>query len=89
MPTIVHFDIPAEDVERSQKFYTELFGWKIEKFSEDTPAGEYWMITITDDKGNKESRNLDCFMIYPLSIDLTPGRKITLIQLSIQDFLLR
>jgi hypothetical protein len=28
MPTIVHFDIPAEDVERSQKFYTELFGWK-------------------------------------------------------------
>ena len=53
MPTIVHFDIPAEDVERSQKFYTELFGWKIEKFSEDTPAGEYWLITITDDKGNK------------------------------------
>jgi predicted enzyme related to lactoylglutathione lyase len=52
-PTVVHFEIPADDVERAKKFYSTLFGWKIEKFSEDTPAGEYWMITITDDKGNK------------------------------------
>jgi len=53
MPTIVHFEIPVEDIERSMKFYTELFNWKIEKFPGNTPAGEYWMITITDDKGNK------------------------------------
>ena len=53
MPTIVHFEIPAENIERSKKFYTELFGWKIEKFPGDTPAGEYWMMTITDDKGIK------------------------------------
>jgi predicted enzyme related to lactoylglutathione lyase len=53
MPTIVHFEIPAEDIERSKKFYSELFGWKIEKFPGETPAGEYWMLTITDDKGNK------------------------------------
>ena len=32
MPTIVHFDIPADDVGRSRKFYTDLFGWKIEKW---------------------------------------------------------
>ena len=31
MPTLVHFEIPADDVERSRKFYTDLFGWKIEK----------------------------------------------------------
>jgi predicted enzyme related to lactoylglutathione lyase len=31
MPTIVHFEIPADDVERSKKFYSDLFGWKIEK----------------------------------------------------------
>jgi hypothetical protein len=31
MPTIVHFKIPTDDVERSRKFYSDLFGWKIEK----------------------------------------------------------
>lgn len=31
MPTIVHFDVPAEDLERASKFYTDLFGWKIER----------------------------------------------------------
>ncbi|MFY9964648.1 MAG: VOC family protein [Nitrososphaeraceae archaeon] len=56
MPTIVHFEIPSDDVERSKKFYNELFGWSIEKWpgSESMPEGmEYLMITTTDDKGNK------------------------------------
>ncbi len=56
MPTIVHFEIPSDDVERSKKFYNELFGWSIEKWpgSENMPEGmEYLMITTTDDKGNK------------------------------------
>ncbi|MCG7841102.1 MAG: VOC family protein [Methanomassiliicoccales archaeon] len=30
MPTIVHFDVPAEDIKRASRFYSELFGWKIE-----------------------------------------------------------
>jgi len=51
MPTIVHFEIPADDVERSKNFYTDLFGWKIENWpgpvSQDM---EYWMITTTDEK---------------------------------------
>jgi predicted enzyme related to lactoylglutathione lyase len=39
--TIVHFEIPADDVEKLKKFYSELFGWKIEK----TPGPvEYWSI---------------------------------------------
>jgi uncharacterized protein len=60
MPTIVHFEIPADDVERSRKFYTDLFGWKIEKWpgmDSDSGGGssnmEYWVITTTDEKGNK------------------------------------
>ena len=28
--TIVHFEIPADDVEKLKKFYSRLFGWKIE-----------------------------------------------------------
>jgi hypothetical protein len=50
MPTICHFEIPAEDIERAKKFYTELFGWKIEKYP--VPM-EYWMITTTNEKGEK------------------------------------
>ena len=54
MPTIIHFEIPADDVERSKKFYSDLFGWKIEKWSGSTGIGmEYWTITTTDEKGNK------------------------------------
>ena len=50
MPTIVHFEIPTDDLERARKFYTELFGWKIEKYP---GSMEYWMITTTDEKGEK------------------------------------
>jgi catechol 2,3-dioxygenase-like lactoylglutathione lyase family enzyme len=32
MPTIVHYEIPADDVERAKKFYSDLFGWKMEKW---------------------------------------------------------
>ncbi|WP_370519364.1 VOC family protein, partial [Nitrososphaera sp. AFS] len=32
MPTIVHFEIPSDDIERTKKFYNELFGWNIEKW---------------------------------------------------------
>jgi predicted enzyme related to lactoylglutathione lyase len=33
MPTIVHFEIPTDDIERSKKFYNDLFGWNIEKMA--------------------------------------------------------
>ena len=50
MPTICHFEITADDVARAQKFYSELFGWKIEKFQESEM--EYWsVITAEPGKG--------------------------------------
>ncbi len=39
--TVVHFEIPANDVGRLKKFYSKLFEWKIEKSS--GPI-EYWTI---------------------------------------------
>jgi len=44
MPTIVHFDLPAEDLVRAKKFYTELFGWKFV-----APPGfpDYYLIETT------------------------------------------
>ena len=55
MPTIVYFQIPSDDIERSKKFYNQLFGWKIDKSPEsNTPEGmENWTVTTTDDKGNQ------------------------------------
>lgn len=50
MPTIVYFDVPADDTERAKKFYAELFGWKIEK---DTGPMEYWMVATTTPSGEK------------------------------------
>ena len=29
MDSVVHFEIPADDVKRAQKFYSSVFGWKI------------------------------------------------------------
>ena len=44
MPTIVHFDLPAEDLVRAKTFYTELFGWKFV-----APPGfpDYYLIETT------------------------------------------
>jgi uncharacterized protein len=53
MPTIVHFEIPSDDIERSKKFYSELFGWNIEKWPGLSEGMEYWLISTVDDKGNK------------------------------------
>lgn len=48
MPTIAHFDLPADDLERAKKFYTELFGWKIEK----VPGPlDYYLIETTSSEG--------------------------------------
>jgi predicted enzyme related to lactoylglutathione lyase len=52
MPTIVHFEIPADNLERSKKFYSEIFGWTFEKFT--LPEGkDYLIITTRDEQGNK------------------------------------
>ena len=50
MTTIVHFDIPAENIKRAKNFYEKLFDWKIEP----VPGPmEYYNITTKDEKGNE------------------------------------
>ncbi|MBI2548329.1 VOC family protein [Candidatus Woesearchaeota archaeon] len=43
MRKVVHFEIPADDTNRAQKFYKEIFGWDITA----APGMPYWMITTT------------------------------------------
>ena len=48
--TIVHFEIPADDVEKLSDFYSKLFGWKIIRMP--GPV-ESWVIhtVLTDEQG--------------------------------------
>jgi predicted enzyme related to lactoylglutathione lyase len=50
--TIVHFEIPANDSEKLKKFYSGVFGWKIEKGSEEMSGPmEYWLLgTVPTDE---------------------------------------
>ncbi len=47
----MHFEIHADNVERAIKFYTQVFGWKIEKWAE----GEidYWFV-MSAEQGSTE-----------------------------------
>jgi predicted enzyme related to lactoylglutathione lyase len=47
VPRVVHFEIPAEKPERAAKFYKQVFGWKIEKW---TGPFNYWLVTTGEDK---------------------------------------
>lgn len=49
MPTIVHFDLPADDVERAKKFYEKLFDWKFNKVPMPEP---FYLIETKDLNGN-------------------------------------
>ncbi|MEW6036582.1 MAG: VOC family protein [Candidatus Micrarchaeota archaeon] len=39
MDSVVHFEIPADDVKRAKKFYKDVFGWKLD----DVPEMDYTM----------------------------------------------
>ena len=48
MPRVIHFDVAVRDVPRAIRFYTDVFGWKFEKW--DGPM-EYWLISTGDRSG--------------------------------------
>jgi predicted enzyme related to lactoylglutathione lyase len=50
MGKVVHFEIPADDVERAKEFYGSVFGWQLQTMS--MGEGDYTiaMTTPVDDK---------------------------------------
>ena len=46
--TIVHFEIPANDIEKLKKFYVDLFGWTMEKYP--GPTTYYLVGTVPVDE---------------------------------------
>ena len=47
MSRVVHFEIPADDTERATKFYTKVFGWKINKWE----GGMDYRLVTTGESG--------------------------------------
>lgn len=45
MAEFIHFDLPANDLERAMKFYSEIFDWKFER----TPM-DYYFIRQSDNE---------------------------------------
>ena len=44
MDKVVHFEVPVDDVERAEKFYNKVFGWKLNK----VPEMNYTIIHTVD-----------------------------------------
>ena len=43
MGKVVHFEIPADDVERAKQFYGSIFGWQLQ----DVPGMDYTSVVTT------------------------------------------
>lgn len=41
---VVHFEIPADQVDTLQTFYEDVFGWSFENWGDPGEEEEYWMI---------------------------------------------
>ena len=56
MNRVVHFEIPADNVERAKKFYSENFGWKLNQLGPE--VGNYVLVQTgpTDDKGMPQDK---------------------------------
>jgi predicted enzyme related to lactoylglutathione lyase len=50
MNRVMHFEIQADNVERATKFYTQVFGWKIDKW--EGGQMDYWFV-VTGEKGTE------------------------------------
>jgi uncharacterized protein len=69
--TIIHFEIPAKDVQKLKSFYENVMGWKILKAP--IPGMDYWIIqtVLTDEKGMLLAPGVNGGL-YPRTAD-TPG----------------
>jgi len=54
MSRVIHFEIPADDPARAEKFYGDTFGWKFTKWEGDGGM-DYWLIRT----GNGEAPGID------------------------------
>jgi predicted enzyme related to lactoylglutathione lyase len=68
--TVVHFEIPANDVEKLKKFYADLFGWKFQGMQ----FMPYWTIETVpvDERGEPIRRGVNGGIYKKESADSKP-----------------
>jgi uncharacterized protein len=56
MDRVVHFEIPADNMERAKKFYSDNFGWKLNQLGRE--MGNYVLVHTgpTDEKGMPQDK---------------------------------
>jgi predicted enzyme related to lactoylglutathione lyase len=56
MDRVVHFEIPADDMERTKKFYSDNFGWKLNQLGPE--MGNYVLVQTgpTDEQGMPQDK---------------------------------
>jgi uncharacterized protein len=49
MPRVIHFEISADQPERAIQFYSEVFGWTFNKWTND--QADYWLVKTGEGPG--------------------------------------
>jgi len=82
--TLVHFEIPAQDVEKIKQFYEQVFGWKITQYP--SPL-DYWVIQTVpvDENGVPQRPGINGGMFRKLEAGIKPINYFAVE--SINDFL--
>ena len=78
MSRVVHFEIPADDPGRAVKFYTKVFGWKINKWE---GGMDYWLVTT----GDRSTPGIDGAIMQRSEMARTVVNSIDV--LSVDDFI--
>lgn len=56
MNRVVHFEIPAENLDRAKKFYSENFGWTVNQLGPEMGGYVLAHTGPTDDKGMPQDK---------------------------------
>lgn len=84
MDKVVFFNIPAEDIERAKKFYTEIFGWSIGET--EIPGYQLVKTAETDDNNIPKERGAINGGLYE-RFNSEERTEITIEVASIDDYL--
>ena len=49
MPRPIHFEIPSDNPERASQFYSDVFGWKINKWEGSDENNPYWLVNTGEE----------------------------------------
>jgi uncharacterized protein len=82
MNKVVHFEVPADDIDRAEKFYKEVFGWGIQKIPMPDGNSYFMVTTVATDENQmpKESGAINGGMM-----ERTPDMKGSVIVISVPN----